>query len=121
MGQSHVLGDKVSEAFALGKVLAAVCHGPLGFIKAKKPDGSPLLQGLRVTAVTNKQVKELKIEQTPLHPETELRSQGAISEADSALRDIFAHHVVVEGRIITGQNQRAGVEVAQKVMELLSR
>ena len=121
LAQSETLGEFVSQAFAEGKLLAAVCHGPLGFIQARTPEGRPLLEGRSVTAVTNKQVSELGIEHTPMHPETEMLRIGANYESRSAFRDIFAHHVVEDGRLITGQNQRAGVEVAQRAMAILSK
>ena len=74
--------------------------------------GEPLVQGRRITAVTDKQVEELNIDITPMHPERELRAAGAIFESETAFRDMFANHVVVDGRIVSGQNQNAGPEVA---------
>ena len=40
-GQSELLGEKVSEAVAAGRVLGGVCHGPLGLLRARRPDGEP--------------------------------------------------------------------------------
>jgi putative intracellular protease/amidase len=74
-----------------------------------------------MTAVTDKQVKELGIEITPLHPERELRAAGALFESKMAFRDVFANHVVVDGNIVTGQNQNAGAETAQKMMHLVAK
>ena len=56
---------------------------------------------------------------TPQHPETELRRIGAIYESDTAFRDMFANLTIVDGRIVTGQNQNSGAETAQKMMALL--
>lgn len=53
---------------------------------------------------------------TPQHPERELRGTGALFESKAAFRDMFANHVVVDGRMVTGQNQNAGVEAASKMM-----
>jgi putative intracellular protease/amidase len=39
----------------------------------------------------------------------------------TAFRDIFANHVVIDGTIVTGQNQNAGAEVARKMMGLLNK
>jgi putative intracellular protease/amidase len=119
LGYSEILGEKISGAHAEQKPIGAVCHGPLGLLKAVKKDGSPLVKGLHVTAVTDKQVKELGITQTPQHPETELRKAGALFESRKAFRDILANHVVADGMIVTGQNQNAGSEVAYKLMLLL--
>lgn len=116
LGTSETLGRKVSEAWAAGKVVGGVCHGPLGLLLAKDEKGEPLVKGRRLTGVTDKQVEQLGISMTPQHPERELRSAGAVYESKTALRDMFANHIVVEGRLVTGQNQNAGPEIAQKMM-----
>ena len=118
LGQSDVLGRKISAAWKAGRVVGGVCHGPLGLLKATDESGAPLIKGRRVTAVTNKQVEELGITITPMHPERELRAAGAVFTAATAFRDIFANHVVEDGRLVTGQNQNAGTEVAVRMMRL---
>lgn len=117
LGFSHLLGEKVLEADNANAILGGVCHGPLGFILAKKTDGTPFVAGRRITAVTDKQVRELGITETLQHPEAELRKLGALYESQSAFRDIFANHIVEDANLITGQNQNAGGEVAQKMMQ----
>ena len=74
-----------------------------------------------MTGVTDKQIKELRITQTPLHPETELRKLGVNFQSNTANRDIFATLTVVdeERRFVTGQNQNSGHETAQKMMEIM--
>lgn len=121
LGTSEVLGRKISEAYSMKIILGSVCHGALGFLQAKDENGNPLVKGRKMTAVTDKQVKELGIEITPQHPERELRAAGALFEAKTAFRDMFANHVVMDGTIVTGQNQNAGAETAQKMMDLLNK
>ncbi len=116
LGKSEALGEKISQAHAAGKVIGGVCHGPLGLLLAKDEKGDPLVKGRRITAVTDKQVKELGITMTPQHPERELRAAGALFENKTAFRDLFANHTVVDGRLVTGQNQNAGVFVANQMM-----
>ena len=120
LGYSDELGRGISAANAAGKVVGGVCHGPLGLLRARTPDGRPLVEGRRLTAVTDKQVRELGIDVTPQHPETELRRMGAKFESQTAFRDFFASHVVVDGNLVTGQNQNSGAETAQKMMDLLA-
>ncbi|MFH1138968.1 MAG: type 1 glutamine amidotransferase domain-containing protein [Pseudomonadota bacterium] len=117
LGFSQVLGRKISEAYAAGRVIGGVCHGPLGLLLAHDEKGQPLVRGRRITAVTDKQVEELGISITPQHPERELRAAGASFESATAFRDFFANHVVVDGRIVSGQNQNAGAEVANMMMK----
>ena len=119
LGTSETLGKKITQANAKNIVLGSICHGGLGFIKAKKRNGEPLLKNRKITAVTNKQVQELGIEITPMHPETEVKKAGALFESKTAYKDIFANHVVIDGNLVTGQNQNAGKEVAQKMMKIL--
>ena len=121
LGFSDMIGEKVTEANAKNLVLGGVCHGPLGFLKAKNTDGEPLVKGRRVTAVTNKQVKELGIETTPHHPEKELRELGADFQCTHRRRDPLANHWEVDGNIVTGQNQNAGPMVAREIMKLLDK
>ena len=60
---------------------------------------------------------------TPQHPERELKRVGVIFESQSKFRDVFANLVVVddEERFVTGQNQNAGHEIAQKIMEIIAK
>ena len=119
--QSDNLSTIISEAYASKKILSAVCHGPLGFIGATKPDGSPLVENVKITGVTNKQLNELMVGETPKHPETELRNANARYESNSGLIDMFKTHVAIdkEHLIVTGQNQKGGVETAQEALKLL--
>jgi putative intracellular protease/amidase len=118
LGQSDELGRKVGEAWAAGRVIGGICHGPLGLLRARTPDGALLVNGRRLTAVTDKQIHELGIEITPLHPETALRNAGALFECEHhKARDFFANYCVADGDLITGQNQNAGPMVARLMMQ----
>ena len=76
----------------------------------------------RMTGVTDKQIKELGIEVTPLHPETELRKAGVVFESQTAFRDLLATHVTVddEQRFVTGQNQNSGRETSYRMMAVIA-
>ena len=124
LAQSPVLAGKVRDAYYGDRsaVIGGVCHGVLGLVSARDRDGELLVSGRRMTGVTDKQIKELNIEITPLHPETELRKAGALFESQTAFRDFLATHVVVddEQRFVTGQNQNSGLETAHRMMQLLA-
>lgn len=119
LGQSVTLGGMVSEADANSAIVGGVCHGPLGLLQAKTPTGEPLVRGRRIAAVTDKQIEELGITFTPMHPERDLRAAGARFEGESRFRDLFANHVVVDGQLVTGQNQNSGAETAHRMMAAL--
>ena len=39
--------------YAAGKVVCLDCHGPIALTNCKKPDGEPLVKGLKVTGFTD--------------------------------------------------------------------
>ena len=123
LGYSEVLAEKISAAYyADTPIIGSVCHGPLGLINALDRDGNKLIAGRRMTGVTDRQIKQLGIEITPQHPETELRKAGALFESQTKLIDFFATHVVVdhERRFVTGQNQNSGHETAHQMMAIIA-
>jgi putative intracellular protease/amidase len=120
-GQSDVLARRISDAYAAGRILGGICHGPLGLLRARRPDGELVVRGRRLTAVTDRQVQQLGIALTPLHPETALRAAGARFESRTHhARDFFANHFVADGDLITGQNQNAGPMVARLMLRRLA-
>jgi putative intracellular protease/amidase len=120
LAQSAELAELITRANANGAILGSVCHGALGLVNATDVDGSPLIEGRRVTGVTDKQIAELGIQFTPMHPETELRGTNAVFEAETGWRDFFATHTVVDGNLVTGQNQNSGYETAHRILDLLA-
>ncbi len=118
LAQSDTLGRGISQAWSAGSVIGGVGHGPLGLLQAIDETGQPLVRGRKLTAVTDAQVKQLGITFTPKHPERDMRAAGAQFESTHALLDIFAQHVVVDGRLVTGQNQNAGIPTAQAMMRV---
>lgn len=115
------LGQTIVQAFNAGAIVGGICHGPLGFCTAVNADGSPFVKGRKITSVTDRQIKQLRIESTPFHPETEMRRLGARFEFARAFRDPLANHWVVDGRVVTGQNQNAGPMVAREMMTLVEQ
>ncbi|MEM9517906.1 MAG: type 1 glutamine amidotransferase domain-containing protein [Actinomycetota bacterium] len=118
LGTSDAVGEQATAAIANDAVIGGICHGPLALLKAKNPDGSPFVAGRRLTAVTDLQVEQLGISHTPQHPERELRAAGAAFESVTGKRrDALANHYVVDGDLVTGQNQNAGPMVARAMMQ----
>jgi putative intracellular protease/amidase len=118
LGFSDALAAKTTDANAAGLIIGGVCHGPLGLINATGADGTPLVEGRRVTGVSNRQVRDLRITDTPQHPETELRRKGAQYESSTRICDVLANHWAVDGNLVTGQNQNAGPMVAREMLRL---
>jgi len=119
LGTSRVLADGITVAYAADRVVGSVCHGSLGFIHATEPDGNLICNGRNMTGVTNRQIKQLGIiDITPMHPEDELKKAGANFMADhGVLTDLDQSLVVVDGLVVTGQNQNSACEVAQRMLD----
>lgn len=102
-----------------GGIVAAVCHGPAALLSAKDSDGNGLLDGRRVTAFSNLEEQLLRMRgRVPFLLENALKEQGARFE--KALLPL-GKHVVVEGRLITGQNPASARAVGRAVVEALGR
>ena len=55
-----------------------------------------------------------------MHPETALKNEGANFIKGDGVVDFFHNKVVVDGNIVTGENQNGGCFTAQKMMELIT-
>lgn len=100
-----------------GKLVAAVCHAPVVLLNLENSFGKSFLDGRHVTGFSN--AEEVLVGLTEIVPELledALISKGGIySKADSD----FAPHVVVDGKLITGQNPASSAPAAQRLVEML--
>jgi putative intracellular protease/amidase len=98
------------------KILAAVCHGPAAFLSAHRPDGTWLMKGRRLTGFSNEEETQATFAgNAPWLLEDRLRLAGALYEAEPA----WTPHVVVDGNLITGQQQKSAGVAAEAVLEKL--
>ena len=89
LGFSENLGIKISDAYYnLDALIGGICHGVLGLLEPK-PNGDYLISEKRMTGVTDKQIEELGIAFTPMHPEIELKKAGVEFESNTRSRDIL--------------------------------
>jgi putative intracellular protease/amidase len=101
---------------AAGGVVAAVCHGPVALLDLTLPDGSYLLAGREVTSFTNAEEAETGLDRVvPFLLQTALERRGARHRHAG----VFAPRVVVDGRLVTGQNPPSSAGVAREVIRLL--
>jgi putative intracellular protease/amidase len=99
-----------------GKVIALVCHAP-GVLRHVKYKGEPLVKGKHVTGFTNSEEEEVKLTKVvPFLVEDELTRLGAIFEKKTN----WESFVVVDGRLITGQNPASSTAGAQALLKALS-
>jgi putative intracellular protease/amidase len=100
-----------------GKPIALVCHSP-GVLRHVTYKGEPLIKGKRVTGFTNGEEGEVQLTHVvPFLVEDELVRLGAIFEKVANWQPFL----VVDGRLITGQNPASSTSAAQNLIGLLER
>lgn len=108
------LADLLSQTWANGKVVSAVCHGPAGLVNVKDISGKPLMAGRRVAAFSNTEEDAAGLSQVvPFMLETRLRELGA----DYQSGPDFEAFAIRDGKLVTGQNPASSEEVARLVLE----
>jgi len=97
-------------------VITAVCHGPAGLVNIKLSDGSYLVDGKKISAFTNEEEEALKATNiVPFLLEDKLIERGALFEKT----EIWQEKVVVDGRLITGQNPASAKKIGVLLTNLI--
>ena len=108
---------RLIEAFAASdRPIGAVCHAPAIFRHTTSVDGKPLVSGRRVTGFTN--TEEAAVGLTDIVPflvEDMLKANGGLYEKG----DDWASFVLVDGKLVTGQNPASSEEAATELLKLL--
>jgi putative intracellular protease/amidase len=113
--------DKVSislieRMYAAGKPVAFVCHAPGVLRHVKAQDGTPLVQGKKVTGFTNTEEDAVQLTDiVPFLVEDMLKENGGIY---SKIGD-WQSYTVKDGLLITGQNPGSSVATAALLVETL--
>jgi putative intracellular protease/amidase len=109
--------DRVASAIAAnGGVIAAVCHGPAALLNVHKQDGELVIAGKRVAGFSNAEEKAAKLDHVvPFLLEDRLQQAGA----QYIEGQMFTQHVVVDGRLVTGQNPQSATAVGEAIANLL--
>ena len=106
----------VGEFLENDKVVAAVCHGPACLVGAMLKDGTPAVKGRRLAAFTNAEEKAVDLDTAvPFLLEDRLKELGGQVET----AEDWADQVVIDGKLVTGQNPQSSRSVAHAVVRLL--
>lgn len=98
------------------KPIALVCHAP-GVLRHVTYKNEPLVKGKRVTGFTNSEEEEVQLTKVvPFLVEDELKRLGGVFEKASNWQSF----VIVDGRLITGQNPASSTAGAQALLKILS-
>ncbi|MGQ0527293.1 MAG: type 1 glutamine amidotransferase domain-containing protein [Alphaproteobacteria bacterium] len=111
--ESKGLQNALEKIWKQEKIIAAICHGAAGFVKAKDTEGQPLIKNHRINCFTDEEERKVKKDKVvPFLLETKLHDLGAIFEHAEPFQAI----VVDDGRIITGQNPASTELVANTIL-----
>jgi putative intracellular protease/amidase len=105
----------VERAWNGGKIVAAVCHGPAALLGAKLEDGTALVKGRKLTSFSNDEEAGYAQADVPFNLEDALRAEGA----EYASAAVWQEKVVVDGRLMTGQNPASGGPLAKEIVKAL--
>ena len=113
-----LLAAVLRRAAEADKVIGAVCHGPAGLVKATLADGQPLVAGKKVTGFSNSEEKMVQLDAlVPFLLEDRLRELGA----EYSNGDAWTEYVVVDRKLVTGQNPQSSAAFARAVTKLLQK
>jgi putative intracellular protease/amidase/sugar lactone lactonase YvrE len=111
------LQQLLREFHEAGKIIAAVCHGPVGLVGATLSDGTPLVKDRVLTAYTYSEEVAAKLDkEVPFILEQRLRELGAIFVAGENKAD----HIERDGNLITGQNPASSASIARAIVAALN-
>lgn len=105
------------EDFVRGdKPVGAVCHAPVALTNVRRPDGSYLVDGRRVTGFTNSEEAAVGLtEVVPFLLEDRLKERGGQYARD----EDFSPYVLVDEKLVTGQNPASSAPAAEELLKLL--
>lgn len=102
--------------YDVGKPIALVCHAP-GVLRHVTYQKEPLVKDKRVTGFANSEEEAVQLTKVvPFLVEDELKHLGGLYEKAPDWQSF----VVVDGRLITGQNPASSTAAAQALIKVLS-
>lgn len=116
--ESQTFSEFSQAIYANEGVIGAVCHGPAALIGLKNKSGENFLKGKKVTGFSNQEEQAVELSKVvPFSLEDQLKESGF----DYHSADKFKNHVIVDGRLVTGQNPSSAKEMGEKILELLHK
>lgn len=109
--------QQIVESFIeMDRPLAAVCHAPAIFKHTKRTDGKSVVSGRRVTGFTNTEEEGVGLTNVvPFLIEDMLKANGGLYQKGPD----WGSFVVVDGKLITGQNPGSSGAAAEQLLKLL--
>jgi putative intracellular protease/amidase len=106
-----------SDFWQAGKIVSAVCHGPAALVQAVDASGQPIFKGRRAAGLSNEEENIVgKVKDVPFLLQDKIISLGGKYESTEP----WGVKVVVDGKLITGQNPASAAEVGEAILKALS-
>lgn len=103
----------IETAWAQGKIIAAVCHGPAALVHPRNGDGEPIIKGMTVNSFTDEEERKAgKDKVVPFLLESKLKEQGAKFKKEGPFQSCVAQ----DGQLITGQNPASAAPLAEAIL-----
>ncbi|KII94813.1 hypothetical protein PLICRDRAFT_33628 [Plicaturopsis crispa FD-325 SS-3] len=107
-----------SKFYQSGKYTIAVCHGPAALVGATDADGKSIFAGKAFTGFSNVEEEQVqKVKDIPFLLEDKISSLGGKYEKAA---EPWGAHVVVSGKLVTGQNPASAKPLAVELNKLLA-
>lgn len=116
MPENQTVQKILAAMYEKGKVVSAVCHGPVCLINVKLKDGTYLVDGKKVTGFSITEEFDYAREDVSFELEDALRKRGA----DYTSITNWQPYTITDGRLVTGQNPASASGVAQRVITILA-
>jgi putative intracellular protease/amidase len=114
---SEGIARLAAEIYEAGGIIGAVCHGPAGLVNLKLSDGHYLVEGKRVAAFTDNEERAVNLQGVvPFLLASTLQQRGAIHVPAPN----WQANVVIDGRLISGQNPASAEGVGREMVRLLN-
>jgi putative intracellular protease/amidase len=107
----------VARSWSTGKFVTAVCHGPCSLLGVNLGDGVPFVRGKKLTSFSKREEYDYARDDVPYELEDALRDEGA----DYSSTENWQPKVVVDGRLMTGQNPASAGPLAKELLAALNR
>lgn len=116
LAESSVSISLIESFYNSGKPIALVCHAP-GVLHRVTYKEASIVKGKRVTGFANSEEEEVGLTNVvPFLVEDELKRLGGLYEKAPNWQSF----VIVDGRLITGQNPASSTAAAQALLKMLS-
>lgn len=119
MVKDPLVKETIKKVYESGRVVGAVCHGPVALLNVTLSNGKNLLEGKRINSFTEAEENmdnHVLGDVLPFMLDAELANQGAIFSNTTP----FDPYVVIDGNLVTGQNPASAIGVAKEIINILA-